>query len=138
MSERERFIGVWELVDYRIEMADGACIQPLGSAPKGQLIYTAEGRMGAHLMHGGEPDPAAPPFPNPLTGGGYCGRWRLDGNKVYHDAEIATVAGRPGTTQVREWSFDGEDLILVARNGPRVPVPNTGTLRWRRVAGEQP
>ena len=24
MSERERFIGVWELVDYRIELADGA------------------------------------------------------------------------------------------------------------------
>ena len=131
--DRDRLVGVWELVDYRIELADGSRIQPLGSAPKGQLIYTAEGRMGAHLMHGGAPDPDAPAFPDPLTGGGYCGSWRLEGGMVYHEVEIASVAGRPGTVLVREWSFDGTDLILVARNGPRVPVPNKGTLRWRRV-----
>ena len=91
--------------------------------------------MGAHLMHGGEPDPAAPPFPEPLMGGGYCGRWRLEGDKVFHEVEIASIAGRPGTVLEREWTFDGEELILVARNGPRVPAPSKGTLRWRRVGG---
>lgn len=135
MSETECFIGVWQLVDYRIECADGSVIHPLGSAPRGQLVYTSEGRMAAHLMHGGRPDPAASPFPDPLVGSGYCGGFRIEGACVYHDTEIATVQGRPGTTLMREWSFDGDDLILVARDGPRAPVPNTGTLRWRRVIG---
>ena len=133
MSDAARLVGTWRLVDYRIDMADGSRIAPLGSAPKGQLIYTAEGRMAAHLMHGGTPDPAALAFPEPLTGGGYCGSWRVEGGLVYHDVEIATVAGRSGTALVREWSFDGEDLVLIARNGPRVPEPSKGTLRWRRV-----
>ena len=137
MSDAARLVGTWHLVDYRIELADGREIAPLGSRPKGQLIYTAEGRMAAHLMHGGEPDPAAPPFPDPLVGGGYCGAYRVEDGRIYHDVEIATVAGRPGTSLVREWSFDGEDLLLVARDGPRVPKPSKGTLRWRQRRGEE-
>lgn len=128
---REQFVGVWRLVDYRIEGTDGAVVNPLGSAPKGRLVYTAGGRMSAHLMAGGVPDDGAP-FPDPLIGGGYCGRFRLDAARVYHDVEIATVPGRPNTTLTREWSFDGEDLVLVARDVPRAPAPNTATLRWRR------
>ena len=133
MSDAARLIGTWRLADYTLELADGQVIRPLGSAPLGQIVYTDGGRMAAHLMHGGEPDPAAPPFPDPLTGAGYCGGFRVEGGRVFHDVEIATVPGRPGTTLVREWSFDGEDLILIARDGPRVPPPSKGTLRWRKM-----
>lgn len=131
------FHGTWKLVSYEIVLPDGRVINPLGSEPLGQIVYTPEGRMAAHLMHGGTPDPNAPAFPDPLVGGGYCGAYRVVGAQVFHDVEIATVPGRPGTSLVRDWSFDGQDLILVAQNGPRVPVPNTGTLRWRRVTGGQ-
>ena len=135
MSETDRLLGTWFLVEYTLAMADGQVIRPLGDAPLGQIVYTPEGRMAAHLMHGGVPDPAAPPAPDPLIGGGYCGGFRIEGACVYHDVEIATVPGRPGTTLMREWSFDGGDLLLVARNGPRVPPPSKGTLRWRRFEG---
>ncbi|MFK7945553.1 MAG: lipocalin-like domain-containing protein [Paracoccaceae bacterium] len=127
------FCGTWRLVTYTIALPDGLVINPLGSAPRGQIVYTPEGRMAAHLMHGGDPDPDAPPFPDPLIGGGYCGSYRIEGNRVFHDVEIATVAGRPGTSLMREWSFDGADLLLVAYDGPRAPLPNTGTLRWRKI-----
>lgn len=133
MSDATRFVGVWKLVDYRIRLEDGSEILPLGSAPLGQIVYTANGRMTAHLMHGGLPDPGASAFPDPLVGGGYCGGYRIEGNRVFHDVEIASVAGRPGTTLMREWSFDGADLLLTAHNGPRAPMPNTATLRWRRM-----
>ena len=56
MSDTERFVGVWRLVEYVIEGPDGQVIRPLGSAPKGQIVYTAAGRTAAHLMHGGEAD----------------------------------------------------------------------------------
>lgn len=131
---RTRFVGTWKLVAYTIDLADGTQVFGLGSHPKGQLVYTDNGRMAAHLMAGGQASPGMPAIPDPLVGGGYCGAWRVEGNRVLHDAEIATVAGRPGTTLMREWSFDGEDLLLVAHDVPRAPAPNTATLRWRRIA----
>lgn len=133
MSDPARLIGTWGLVAYTLELSDGRVIRPLGSEPAGQLVYTVGGRMAAHLMHGGTPDPDAPAPPDPVVGAGYCGAYGVEGNRVYHDVEIATVPGRPGTTLMREWSFDDEDLVLIARDGPRVPPPSKGILRWRRI-----
>ena len=67
------------------------------------------------------------------SGGQEPGTFRIEGPRIYHDVQIATVPGRPGTSLMREWSFDGEDLILVAYDGPRAPSPNKAALRWRRV-----
>ncbi len=127
-----RLVGVWALERYTLDLADGA-IEPLGSAPRGRLAYTADGFMSAHLA------PAAGAGEPPAATLGYCGRWRLDGERVLHEVEISSRAGMAGTTQVRPMAFVDGALVLTAANAREAPGPGartgTGTLVWRRLEG---
>ncbi len=131
-----RLVGTWALERFTLALPNGHVIEPLGSAPIGRLVYTEAGFMSAHLM----PDESVP------DGGaarvatlGYCGRWRVEGDRVLHEVEISSRPGMTGTTQVRPMAFEGETLVLTserARAGAGEDVPiGVGTLRWRRIDG---
>ena len=127
----ERLVGTWALERFTLALPDGSILEPLGSAPVGRLVYTASGFMSAHLMPG---DGAAP-----VATLGYCGRWRVDGDRVLHEVEISSRPGMTGTTQVRPMALEGDRLTLTserARAGAGEDVPTgVGTLRWRRIDG---
>lgn len=123
-------VGTWALERFVLALPDGTTIEPLGPTPVGRLVYTASGFISAHLM----PDPAQGAAVATL---GYCGRWRVEGDRVLHQVEISSRPGMTGTTQVRPMVLDGDVLVLTserARAGQgedaRVGV---GTLRWRRI-----
>ncbi|TFV31321.1 hypothetical protein E4K10_01340 [Streptomyces sp. T1317-0309] len=52
---RRRLIGAWTLVSYTATSADGHVIHPLGPAPQGLIVYTADGHMSAQLSRGDRP-----------------------------------------------------------------------------------
>lgn len=129
----ENLVGTWALERFTLALPDGSEIEPLGTAPVGRLVYTASGFMSAHLMRGGGKAPVAML--------GYCGTWRVEGDRVLHAVEISSRPGMTGTTQVRPMAFVGDRLVLTserARAGAgEDAATGVGTLRWRRLDGRR-
>ena len=50
----ERFLGAWELVDWRVTDDAGNVRFPYGEEAQGQITYSSSGRMSAHLMRAPE------------------------------------------------------------------------------------
>jgi len=47
---RERILGAWQLASFTIRNADtGDISHPLGTAPRGMILYTDDGHMSAQL-----------------------------------------------------------------------------------------
>lgn len=122
-------VGVWRLVAYYdVDEAGRTSDGPLGSAPQGMLIYTADGHLSVSMMRaldgaGGGTE----------TFMGYAGRWRLEGTRMVHEVAVSAHPHIVGTDMVREVELDGEDLLL----GGTAQIegrPQRRLLRWRRAA----
>ena len=102
MTEAE-LVGAWSLVDFRVEFDDGRpAVHPFGEEAQGRLVYTAEGVVSAILARADRPalgrgletsalsseELKARAFDGTL---GYTGRWRLEGDQVIHQVEIAQL-----------------------------------------------
>ena len=107
----DRFLGSWELVQWTATNQRGELTYPYGADAEGQITYTADGRMGAHLMRP-PTDPADAP-PQHLA---YWGTFTLDaaaGTVTHH----VIGADRPnwiGSDQVRQFRFEGQDRLLLS------------------------
>lgn len=120
-------VGTWELVSYYdIDDADVRSEGPLGPAPRGLLIYTAQGSVSVSMMRTGETTAAN-------TFMGYAGTWRTAGKAVVHAISVCSNPAWAGTEQVRQMSLDGDVLTLIGaaqvdgRTQRRI-------LTWRRSA----
>jgi hypothetical protein len=105
------FIGGWQLVSCIETRPDGEVTEPIGPKPVGQIMYSEDGHMTAHLLPGGEPrDPSWRDYI------GYFGRFTVDPGKgvVTHHVVGASDAQMIGTDQPREFNFEGKRLILQA------------------------
>lgn len=123
---RQRLLGCWRLISYRMRSASGEVSDPLGKDPLGQLGYDACGRMSAHLMRR-DPAPfagknlfAAQAHEKSRAWSGYMGYWgtfTIDeaAKTVNHFVEGAWFPNMVGTVQVRDYQFDGDLLTLSAR-----------------------
>jgi hypothetical protein len=149
--------GVWDLVSLSSLAGDGATTQPLGDAPLGRLIYTAEGVMSAQLGATARVKvgaslsellvfrrlPRKPwlvfaalrylgAFCRLLIGGtqylAYSGTFWLTDGIVYHRVEMSTFPDWEGTVLERAATIDDRgQLTLIARVGLE-----TQRLVWRR------
>lgn len=132
-DDASRLVGTWALERFTLALPDGSRLEPLGHAPRGRIVYTPGGFMSAHLAPEGPPDTPAPATL------GYCGRWRVRGDNVFHYVEISSRPDMAGRTAVRTMAFDGDRLVLTdegAHEGPWSGARiGTGTLRWRRIEG---
>ncbi|WP_398491719.1 lipocalin-like domain-containing protein [Variovorax sp.] len=144
-DDAARLVGTWDLLSYRVTLADGQVIEPLGPRPRGTGIYTAQGTVAAQLMRTGrprlgvvrsidgldlEPRLLAQAFTGYIA---YSGRYVVDADSaiVDHHVECGLVPDWEGTTLRRAYVF--EDDLLVLR-----PWPAEGRhaeLRWRRRTG---
>lgn len=121
---RNKFIGVWTLVYYKILKEDGSLFSyPYTKNCKGHIIYSKEGRMSALLM-----DPSRPAFAVPHTWKGtaeemkkafrgytsYSGKFDVEDNRVIHHVDMALFPNWIGTDLIRtfEFSSDGMELLL--------------------------
>jgi hypothetical protein len=105
------FIGGWQLVSCIETRPDGVVTEPIGPAPVGQIMYSEDGHMTAHLLPGGEPrDPSWRDYI------GYFGRFSVDPGTgvVTHHVVGASDKAMIGTDQPRNFTFEGDRLILQA------------------------
>ena len=68
----------------------------------------------------------------------YCGRYRLEDGTVVHSVEMCLCPNLIGSTQVRYYRFDGDDLILSTPPVTRAGVSGTAELIWRKVSAAAP
>jgi len=144
MSARERFVGAWRLVAVRDLLAGGSSAPSrFGVAPRGLIVYTADGFVSVNFMRPGRapwndeegpaPDVASA---SALGYGAYAGRWQLDEARglVRHHVEVALIPDRVGTTLVRAYVLAGDRLTLrpVAPAGAAL---HPRALVWERVRG---
>lgn len=53
-------LGAWVLVSFRLQRHDEEPTYPFGTAPKGQLVYAADGTFCAQMSRPDRPPPASP------------------------------------------------------------------------------
>ncbi|WP_210589421.1 lipocalin-like domain-containing protein [Streptomyces sp. GESEQ-35] len=119
-------VGVWHLEAFHDVDEAGRPVGegPLGPAPEGMLVYTADGHVSVSMM------PTTPePGPSYM---GYAGDWRVAGGKVVHRIRISSRADWIGVEQTRDAELDGDVLIVRATRevGAR---PQRRVLVWRRA-----
>lgn len=138
------FLGVWSLVNWTRQGPDGAITYPFGEAPEGQLVYTSEGQMSAHLMRAERSaerfedmdGPAALRAMTASTYFAYWGGYTIDdaAATVTHHVTGGLSAGFTGSEQVRHFRFEGSDrLILSPASRAPAETRRVSELTWVRV-----
>ncbi|MEU5375688.1 lipocalin-like domain-containing protein [Streptomyces sp. NPDC005968] len=140
---RRRLIGAWTLVSYTATSADGHVIHPLGPAPQGLIVYTADGHMSAQLSRGDRPATGSERLEDSppeelaraaVTYVAYGGPFDVvDPTTVEHHVTTSLFPDWVGRPQVRKVTFDDTCLKL----GLATPVRmwggyRTAELTWRK------
>src|SRR5437868_5191279 len=98
MMDPSKLVGAWELLSCVARHADGELSYPWGQAPRGAIIYTADGFMSVTAWGAG-------------VHVSYAGRWQVGDGHVVHDIETASVPAWIGA-QRRACELAGEQLTL--------------------------
>ncbi len=140
-------VGAWHLMDWTVHREDGTTAQPLGEAPVGLIVYTADGRMTGQMMRLYRPrfrrprataaDPTGDPDEIVVAFNGYVayfGTYRVDAaaGAVRHRVEAALIPNWEGVELVRTAELDGNRLVLRTPPVKVGGVPQSGCLTWRR------
>ncbi|MGO4407992.1 lipocalin-like domain-containing protein [Bosea sp. RAF48] len=145
-SLRERLIGAWSLVSYEERPVDGSpSFYPMGTSPKGIIMYTPDGFMSAQLSK---------PDRKPFSSGdwfqasdtefrdeassyiAYTGPFQVDEEReqLTHSMFISLLPNWAGQTQPRLVRIEGDRLFLSTAS----PISSVGRtvnsyLAWRRA-----
>lgn len=134
--------GRWGILAWRQDYDDGRIVLPMGERPTGFIQYGG-GRMVAMITAqdrpkfttGGQWDASTEEKARAYeTGLFYSGPYRVEGDTVFHEVEIASFPNWAGVVQKRRIRFDGERLALTARLGDGTDEARTAVLEWRRLA----
>jgi hypothetical protein len=123
-SDADRIAGTWRLVSVVYQdVATGERLLPLGEHPVGYQLATPAGRWIAIVNGEGRKPPAneAERSAALLSMIAYTGRWRVEGDSVVTRVEAAWQPAWVGTDQIRQFTFDGDRLVLAS---PPQPHPN--------------
>ena len=132
-------VGAWSLLECAEILQDGSKRLPFGERARGQVIYTADGRMSAQLVRadraafasddyrGAPVEVAADAFQQYF---GYFGSYKVDAGvgTVTHFIEGAMLPNLEDKAQVRTFRLEGAGLILEAAT-PWGVIRNT----WTRI-----
>jgi hypothetical protein len=128
MAVDERFLGTWSLVGVdREEVATGAKLDA-DVVQTGYISYTRDGRVMVIISRANPKRPA----PEIMC---YAAAWTVDGDKVYHDVDIAARQEWSGTRQTRHFRFHDDMLTLsppVSADFMHGTVTRR-SLTWRRI-----
>ncbi len=125
----ERLVGTWRLDDWARVDADGKRTPPLPGAT-GLITYTADGFMFATLTGSGRK-----PFAgfDPMGGSAeethhamstalsYCGRWRMEGDRLIHNVELSMFPNWVGAEMTRTTRFEGDRAYVTT-----LPITDNG------------
>jgi hypothetical protein len=135
-------VGAWSLVSFVVHREGRPDRHPFGPDARGLIVYEPSGWMSAVLSaadrssgatrledaHRSGADAKAQAYDSYLS---YAGRWRMEGEVVVHEVQLALVPEVVGQAQRRRVALEGDELVLSYElEGHR------GTarflLRWRR------
>jgi Lipocalin-like domain len=123
---REAVVGAWELVSFVArDAATGEDRHPLGTSPRGLILYTADGHMSAQL--------ADPDMQGYIA---YGGRFSVDEatSTLHHDVTISMMPELLAQQQFRHAAIDGDVLTLSATRTDDAGVTTDSRLQWRRAS----
>jgi hypothetical protein len=121
---RDAVLGAWELVSFVArDTATGEDRQPLGTTPRGLIMYTPDGHMSAQLADSDMGGYVA-----------YGGRFSADEetSTLHHDVTISMMPELLTQPQFRHASVDGDVLTLSATRTDGAGVATHSSLQWRR------
>jgi hypothetical protein len=127
---RVAVLGAWELVSFvaRNETT-GENRQPLGTTPRGLILYTADGHMSAQLAESDMSGYVA-----------YGGRFSVDeeASTLHHDVSLSMMPELLAQPQFRHARVDGDLLTLSATRTDDTGLTTHSTLVWRRASPTVP
>jgi len=122
-SVKEKFIGTWKLLSWKIEQAGELIDSSFGPNPAGWIMYQRDGRMSVNIMRSDRSKFAS----NNLTEAtseeiksgfegyfSYCGSYDVNVPKgfIIHHLELSAFPNWVGTDQKRYFEFSGDRLTL--------------------------
>lgn len=111
------FIGTWRLIDQLTLDADGGQTHSRGENPQGILMYDGAGNMNVQMMRRERIGNDMANLQTALSDYvGYFGTYIVDeaAGTITHHVEGSSYPGWIGTTQRREYHFEGDRLTLSA------------------------
>lgn len=142
--DKEPLFGTWKLVSASSANSSGDKDgTPYGPNPSGLLTYTPDGRISALISYDGRKplSPAASPQDKAAafdTFIAYAGRYTVDGERVVHHVEIASIQNYANRDLVRSIRFEGDRIILTTPPTPINGKVQTIELIWQRVPAGAP
>lgn len=140
-SVAKQFLGMWRLVGWTQQAADGT-VRP-GPTDAGYLVYTDVNRMCAVMMDSTRPKwapgaPATVPDAIARFAGfvSYCARVEVNATEgfVLHHVDIERSPNIVGTIRKRWFTFEGPDrLVLKIDAAELAPAQQESRLVWERV-----
>ena len=124
---RGAVLGAWELVSFVARnVATGEDRHPLGTSPRGLILYTAAGYMSAQLAKSDMDSYVA-----------YGGPFFVDEqtSTLHHDASMSMMPELLAQPQFRQASVDGDLLTLSATTTDDAGATTQSSLVWRRATG---
>jgi hypothetical protein len=122
---RDAVLGAWELVSFVArDGTSGENHHPLGTSPRGLILYTSDGHMSAQLAESDMSEYIA-----------YGGRFSVDEetSTLHHDVTISMMPELLAQAQFRHASIDGDALTLSATRTDDAGVTTHSSLLWRRA-----
>lgn len=122
---RDAVLGAWELVPFVArDVATGEDRHPLGTAPRGLILYTADGFMSAQLAKSDMSEYVA-----------YCGPFSVDDetSTLHHDVAMSMMPELLAQPQFRQATLDGALLTLLATMTDDQGTTTDSSLVWRRA-----
>ncbi|MDT0306486.1 lipocalin-like domain-containing protein [Streptomyces sp. DSM 44917] len=106
----EALIGAWELRSLHDLDDGGRPVEgPLGRSPRGQLLYTADGRVSVHMMRAPEERDGSADQARYM---GYGGTWSLTDGQLVHRTTVTPVDHWIDRDHPREAELEGDRLTL--------------------------
>ena len=143
MSLRDAILGAWELASFvTVDAPTGEERHPLGAAPRGLIMYTADGHMSAQLADSDMGGYVA-----------YGGRFTViedtvdkdtvdkdtvneETATVHHDVTLSMMPELLSQPQFRQARVDGDLLTLSATTTDASGVEVNARLVWRRAPSQ--
>jgi Lipocalin-like domain len=122
---RNAVLGAWELVSFVArDVTTGENRHPLGTAPRGLILYTADGHMSAQLAESDMSGYIA-----------YGGRFSVneETSTLHHEVTISMLPELLAQAQFRHARIDGDALTLSATRTDDAGVTTHSSLLWRRA-----
>jgi hypothetical protein len=119
---KEDLIGTWELVSTVTIRPNGERIPRYGEHAVGFLTYTRDGRMSVILTNADRKPLSGDQFTAPAAeraeafsgSSAYAGRYTIEGDRVVHHVEAATLPNRVNEDEARRMILRGNRLTLSA------------------------